>query len=188
LVVSSVEFSFIRQIYLMKVFLVGYMASGKSSKGPALARNLGLPFVDLDEEIARREGMSISALFKSRGEAGFRRIEHQYLLEYGLRTAGFVMATGGGTPSYFDHMALMNHWGVTVYLKVEENILVGRLKADRARRPLISELSESELVPFIRSHLHLREPRYEESQLVWTEDTEMDRVLDGLKSLSGGGH
>ncbi|MGH9464003.1 MAG: shikimate kinase, partial [Thermoanaerobaculia bacterium] len=81
----------------MRVFLTGFMGCGKSTVGPELARRLGVPFVDLDEEIAGRVGRSIAAIFEQDGETGFRRRERDALLATG-ESAAAVVATGGGCP------------------------------------------------------------------------------------------
>src|SRR5271169_1328400 len=79
------------------VALTGFMGSGKTSTGRALAELLGWEFIDLDEEIERREHVSIRELFRERGEAAFREIEHKILLLCVTRCSGpVVLALGGG--------------------------------------------------------------------------------------------
>lgn len=84
----------------MKYFIVGYMASGKSTYGKELAEDKGLPFWDLDECIEQREGRSISEIFEEEGEDYFRRREREVLHELCNEEDEFVLATGGGTPVF----------------------------------------------------------------------------------------
>jgi shikimate kinase len=111
------------------VFLIGFMASGKSSVGRALSSMLNAPFIDVDTEIERRENMPIHRIFESRGEACFRSLETDLLKE--LITAGSeelrIVATGGGLPCTGDNMVLMNSAGVTVYLKSSIDDIIARV-------------------------------------------------------------
>ena len=88
----------------MKYFIVGYMASGKSTFGKELAKDKGLPFLDLDESVESREGRSISEIFAKEGEEYFRKREREILHEICNEADEFVLATGGGTPCFFDNM------------------------------------------------------------------------------------
>ena len=88
----------------MKYFIVGYMASGKTTYARNLALRKGLRFVDLDRAVEERAGCGIPELFAARGEACFRELERQLLCEMGESGDDFVMATGGGTPCFFDNM------------------------------------------------------------------------------------
>ena len=89
----------------MNIFLIGFMGCGKSSLGKRLARRLNYRFVDLDEEIERQTGRSIAEIFSRDGENYFRQLEANILrqIEWSMPT---VVATGGGTPCYFDNMKI----------------------------------------------------------------------------------
>ena len=91
----------------MKYFLIGYMACGKSRYGRAMAKEQGIPFIDLDAYIVRREVRTITDIFRSGGEQEFRKLERRYLWEVCELYESFVMATGGGTPCYSDNMEYM---------------------------------------------------------------------------------
>ncbi len=121
----------------MKVSLVGFMGSGKSSVGKELSNLLDLPFVDLDEEIVIRTGKSIPSLFKEVGEKGFREIERELLLELLKLKKDFILSTGGGTPTYKDSMELINRYSSSFYLKTPFSLLWERIKEDK-NRPLVS--------------------------------------------------
>ncbi len=88
----------------MKIVLIGYMGSGKSSVGKKLAEVLGISFMDLDDEIEKREHISIQKIFSKKGEIYFRKIEKEVLQTILIKRDSFVLATGGGTPCYADSM------------------------------------------------------------------------------------
>ena len=140
----------------MKYFIVGYMASGKSTVGKELAKDKGLPFLDLDECVESREGRSISEIFAKEGEEYFRKREREILHEICNEADEFVLATGGGTPCFFDNMDYMNQAGTTVFLNTSPLVIVDRLKRQRADRPLLAMYSDDELEFFVREHLESR--------------------------------
>lgn len=140
----------------MKYFTVGYMASGKSTFGKELAKDKGLPFLDLDECVESREGRSISEIFAKEGEEYFRKREREILHEICNEADEFVLATGGGTPCFFDNMDYMNQAGTTVFLNTSPLVIVDRLKRQRADRPLLAMYSDDELEFFVREHLESR--------------------------------
>lgn len=101
------------------IFLVGFMGSGKSTIGRALAHELGWSFVDLDEEIERREGTTIGRIFDERGESAFREIEFEtlgQLVKTIQRGQPQVISLGGGTFHGHENFQLISHNGVTVWL------------------------------------------------------------------------
>lgn len=144
----------------MKFFVVGYMASGKTTFGKELAGDKGLPFLDLDECIEEREGRSILEIFATDGERYFRETERRVLHELCGERDEFVMATGGGTPCFFDNMEYMNSMGSTLFLNTSLFVIVERLKKQRADRPLLAVYSDNELEFFVREHLESRLPFY----------------------------
>lgn len=153
----------------MNLFLVGYMASGKTTFGSALASRLNLPFVDLDQYIEETEGKKISEIFNSHGEEGFRKIEKKCLLEI-CRNQNCIIACGGGTPCYFDNMEVMNDQGVTVFLKASVATLVRRLVEENASRPLVAGKSPDEIEDFVKRQLSLRQPFYSKAQIIFNSD------------------
>lgn len=148
------------------VFLTGFMASGKSHFGRHLARLAGAPFHDLDEHIESGQGKSISSLFRDGGEPAFRLLERATLerLTEGLLKAPAeplaVVSTGGGTPCTPGTMEWMNERGVTVWLNPPFEVLLERLRAGSAHRPLVRGLEGEALVEAVRSRLAQREPFY----------------------------
>lgn len=126
----------------MRVLLVGFMGSGKSSVGRALAARLGVPFDDLDAEVEAAAGTTIRALFAERGEADFRRRERRALAALLARPGDRVVALGGGTPAQAGCAALLAAAGdaVSVWLDVPWETVVARVGADGAgTRPLFAD-------------------------------------------------
>lgn len=153
-----------------KIFLVGYMGSGKSTIGKQLAKRLNLPFIDVDLFIENRFRKTITQLFEEKGEAQFRLIEQNIIREL-VDFQNVVIATGGGLPCFFDNMELMNRSGQTVYLRVNNDELAARLNACKQTRPLIKEKSLEEIKCFIEENMTKRKPYYEQASL--TADVEI---------------
>jgi shikimate kinase len=149
----------------MRIFIVGYMGSGKSTFGPRLARELDHTFADLDQVFEARYKISIPDFFRKYGEPHFRELEHSLLSEFVLQD-DFVLASGGGTPCYHHNMDLMNRHGITVYLNVPLSTLVKRLKDSPKKRPLLKAFDEEEYEKQIREHLGFRKTFYKQAQLV----------------------
>ncbi|NBO58387.1 MAG: shikimate kinase [Chitinophagia bacterium] len=138
----------------MLIFLLGFMGSGKSHCGKKIAVHLGVPFIDLDEEIEKAEKKSISNLFAEEGEVEFRKMEasalRAFVKKYSIdkSSVNAVVSCGGGTPCYHDNMDFMNQHGLTVWLNPAIEMLVDRLKKGQDHRPLIAGMSEDELEKF----------------------------------------
>lgn len=162
------------------IYLVGFMGAGKSFVGELLAERLYCPFHDLDKDVERLAQASIREIFAQRGEAWFRLLERRALQDTVFRTPG-IIATGGGTPCFFDNMAWMNRAGTTVFLDVPTPILAQRLWQGRAKRPLISALSPEGLADFIEKRLGARRSYYQQAHLVHsTRGAQQDLVADLL--------
>lgn len=149
----------------MKVFLVGYMASGKSTVAKKLANKLGLTHVDLDAEIEKTSGMSIPEIFKSEGEMAFRKREQTELRKW-LQQDDFVMATGGGTPCFFESMDEMNAAGVTIYLQMSPKAVVDRVLSSKEERPILKGLSEEKMLKKVAFQIEKRDQFYTRAH--WT--------------------
>lgn len=139
------------------IILVGPMGAGKSSLGRRIARRLGMQFVDLDEEIERQTGASVSTIFACEGEAGFRAREHAALASC-LERDGQVLATGGGAVLDPRSRALMRQRGFVVHLQVALPAQLRRLARDRSRPLLQGDDREATL----RQLAHARGPLYRE--------------------------
>jgi shikimate kinase len=162
-----------------RVFIVGYMGAGKSSGGARLATALGWPFADTDQVLAEAQGRGIGSLFDSMGESAFRSAEGEVLRRLCSAPGRMVVATGGGTPCFGDHMEFMLDRGTVVYFKVGQEALLERLRANRKNRPLIAGLSGRELSDFVSAHLEEREPMYRRAHIIVDAD-----ALDGQRLQS----
>ncbi len=143
----------------MNIYLIGFMGSGKSSLAKSLAERLHSSFIDLDIEIEKRTGSPINSLFIKKGEPEFRLIEEKILNEISTNT-NYVMATGGGTPCFYNNLELMNATGKTVYLETNAEILLERLTKNNQERPLLGNLKGEELKTKITTLLNQREGLY----------------------------
>lgn len=147
-----------------RIFLVGYMGSGKTTIGRYVAQDMGWRFVDMDCYVEQMMGCSVGECFARRGEGAFRRAEAEALrLLAGERRV--IVATGGGSPCHFDNMEVMRRSGLTVYIKVEPRVLAMRLRGAKAGRPLIAQKSDDELEAFVEEQLSLREPFYARAEM-----------------------
>ena len=140
------------------IFLVGYMCSGKSTLGRALACALGCEFIDLDDVVEKQAGRTISEIFATDGEASFRRMESEALRSVLNRRA--IIALGGGTPCHGDNMDVINKAGLSVLLEAPVPRLVERLLLGGDKRPLVAGKSADELTRFVTSALATRAPHY----------------------------
>ena len=142
---------------MIRIFLTGYMGAGKTTLGKAFARELNVPFIDLDWYIEERFHKSIRELFAERGEASFRELERSMLHEVS-EFEDVIVSTGGGTPCFFDNMDYMNRHGQTVFLDVHPDILFNRLRVATRQRPILQGKTDEELRSFIVEALDKRAP------------------------------
>ncbi|MEI7980746.1 MAG: shikimate kinase [Bacteroidota bacterium] len=158
----------------MRIYLVGYMASGKSNLGRILATELNFRFLDIDSMFEERYRVTIMDFFEKYGEEQFRMMEKAILHE----TAGFdetVIATGGGTPCFFDNMDFINNSGTSVYLRWEVPGLTERLRHVRKKRPILRSVEPENLENAVREHLKQRSVYYEKAHF----------TVDGTKPDAG---
>lgn len=169
---------------MKRIFLIGYMGAGKTTIGRELAKELNLDFIDLDHFIQARFQKTVNQLFQDAGESEFRNIEKKMLREVG-EFENVIISAGGGTPCFFDNMDYMNRVGTTVYLKASPLALCKRLIVAKAKRPLIQDKTESELLDFVTTNLKQREPYYTKAKITFeTENlTHKDLVNEYVEEL-----
>lgn len=156
--------------------LIGMMGAGKSSVGRKLAARLGWPFCDLDREVEREAGCSISILFDRDGEAAFREREHRALSRL-LGGDPLVLATGGGAVIDPRSRALLNQRACAVWLDALPATLARRL-AGTQDRPL---LRSSDPRAVLEALLHKRRAFYAEAAIrIDTDDLDEDLVVDSI--------
>lgn len=154
---------------MTRILLIGFMAAGKTTLGRALAKELGLQFIDLDHYIECRYRCTVSQLFAERGEEAFRQIERNMLHEV-AEFEDVVISTGGGTPCFFDNIEYMNRQGTTVFLEASVDVLHTRLTIARTQRPLVVGKSEEELRTYINEMLSRRLPYYSRATYTFCAD------------------
>lgn len=167
----------------MRIFLVGFMASGKSSAGKRLANKLGLSFIDLDDYIEEKYNTTIRLLIYDKGMDAFRKIEKDSLETIIKQNDHIVISTGGGTPCYYDNMNLMNTSGLTVYLEVDIPTLVDRLMHAKKDRPLIWGKSKEDLTVYAKDLLERRQNDYQKAKLsVHGKNLKIDALTELVKA------
>ncbi|MDO9254434.1 MAG: shikimate kinase [Bacteroidales bacterium] len=163
----------------MKIYLIGYMGSGKSTLGKNLANALGISWIDLDTEIESRYKISIPDFFIKYGETAFRDVEHKVLNDIAL-IPDMVVSTGGGVPCFHDNMKLMNQTGLTIYLEATPEIILTRIGPYAWKRPLFQQMDGTDIMEKITVHLKSREQFYQKAQII-IDATNPD--LEELKKL-----
>jgi shikimate kinase len=163
----------------MRIFLIGFMGSGKTYWGTKIAESLQIPFYDLDAVVVAEEKMSIADMFKIKGEEYFRYKEKQILEELVAKTPDFVLSAGGGTPCFFNNIKFMKRQGKVVWLNTSTSLLQQRLMRERMTRPLLRDISEPELHAYIVRKLGERKMYYEQADITVKED---DLLLEPLIS------
>lgn len=146
----------------MKIYLIGYMGSGKSTIGRMVADQMKLDFIDFDTYIEGLEKKTVAEIFDSNGENKFRELEHEHLKKL-LNEDNCVISLGGGTPCFHNNLALIRENGTSVYLEMDVATLVNRLYQARNKRPLIRGLNKMELKYFIEANLEKRKPIYQQA-------------------------
>jgi len=148
----------------MKIYLIGYMGSGKSTLGRGLAKALGISWLDLDTEIESRYKISVPDFFSKYGEKAFRDVEHKVLNDITL-ISDIVVSTGGGAPCFYNNMELMNQSGLTIYLEATPALILTRIGPYAWKRPLFQKMDGSDILEKITEHLKSREIYYQQAQI-----------------------
>lgn len=169
----------------MVIALIGYMGAGKSTIGGELSFILGVPLIDLDDFIEKKEGKKISEIFQKKGEIYFRKKEKEYLNLFFKEYKDAVLSTGGGTPVFYDNLENINRNSFSVYLRATPSTLSNRLISQKENRPLIAHLKEEELPEFIAKHLFERNVFYEKADcVVPTDGKKIDEVVDEILKVT----
>lgn len=140
------------------------MGCGKSTIAKSLAKKLGTTYVDLDRYITDEQGQSIEEIFQEHGEEYFRELETAALADLS-NVENIVISTGGGTPCFNDNMKFIKQTGVSIYLKVDPNVLISRLLNSHTIRPLILNKTPEELNEYITMSLAMRDPFYSQANV-----------------------
>lgn len=165
----------------MKIFLIGFMGSGKTHWGRLLSEKLGMRFFDLDEQIIEQAGNSINEIFASEGEEQFRLKEKEILHIITESHDSFVMACGGGAPCYFNNIVYMNQAGTTVWIHTPLEVVYDRLLKEKESRPLIKDFSNEQLQSYITKKFADRRIYYEQSKVsIDEEPVQIQKLIDTI--------
>ena len=155
----------------MRVYLIGFMGSGKSFWGRKLSAGMGFPFFDLDDEIVLQEKKPITEIFAEKGEEYFRMVEKDLLEKLTEANENMILSCGGGTPCFFGNIDFMKKMGKVVWLNTSTDVLVERLLREKKHRPLLRDIPDDDMKSFIVKKLHDRKLYYEQAHLALREET-----------------
>ncbi len=154
--------------------------SGKSTLAKALASITGYQSLDLDEKIESTTGKMISDIFTEDGEDYFRKLEAEQLKLLIETKTQFILSSGGGTPCFHDNMELINQSGYSVFLNVEVDELVERLKKEAHEvRPLVSQHGK-DLEQYLNELLTERIHFYQQAHLIWDSKYSPEKLIEKL--------
>ena len=168
------------------LYFTGFMASGKSRTGRALADRLGRPFVDTDNVIVERAGKSISEIFEQEGEAAFRKMERDVIAEIAQSEKPLVVSLGGGALTQAENLKVIRENGTIIRLWAKPEVLSERI-GRKNTRPLLANLSDEERLEKIKQMLKDREKNYAnadfsvESSNDYSETHVTERIMHMLK-------
>jgi shikimate kinase len=168
-----------------RIYLTGFMGSGKSTIGPILANSIGYDFADVDHEIEEKERKAVSEIFRDQGEAYFRALEREIIRDISSNDH-MVISLGGGTLVDPENFRVISTTGIVVYLKTEPEQLLRRLH-NKHNRPLMfdetigTRLNSVDLMKRIRQIYSQREPYYEKADFtVQTDGTRVGITVDQI--------
>lgn len=160
----------------MKIFLTGFMGSGKTFWGKRWSEKTGIPFFDIDEIVEKEQEKTIQEIFAQDGEVHFRNLETMALRNFAVKENAIV-ACGGGTPCYNDNITWMNENGTVIYLQSNPEKILQRLISETEKRPLIKDLSQEELLFYITEKIKEREFFYNRAKIILPVDELPDNFL-----------
>ncbi|MEW8955691.1 shikimate kinase [Clostridium sp.] len=164
---------------MKNIILIGMSGCGKTTVGKALSENLGMKFMDTDDEIEKKEGISTSNIFKLKGEKYFRKVEKN-LIEEISALENTVIATGGGMAVFEDNINKLNEIGYTIFLRVKEEVFLERILEDRKRplamkgREYLIELYLSRVDKYLKAH-----------KIVDCENKDIDFIVNEIIKILG---
>lgn len=163
------------------VIMTGFMGAGKTTVGKALARKQQIPFLDTDQLIEKKAGMTISRIFETQGEEAFRKMETSVLEDLLKRDDRTVISVGGGLPLRDENRELLWKLGMVVYLQVKPETVLERLKGDNTR-PMLQGGEAGERV---RSLLAYRTPLYQKAAnlVVDVDDKTVSKIAEEIIEL-----
>lgn len=165
----------------MRIYLIGFMGSGKTHWGRLLSEKLGILFFDLDEQIVNQAGKPITGIFAEDGEESFRIMEKELLHIISESHESLVMACGGGSPCYFNNIEYMKQAGTVIWINTPLEVLFERLVKEKEKRPLIKSLTDEQLKGFINKKYADRKIYYEQADIkVDEEPVLLDSLIEKI--------
>lgn len=171
----------------MRIYLIGFMGSGKTHWGRIWSATYQVPFYDLDELITEAEGLSVEDIFEKKGEDYFRMKETMALHS----TLGYehaIIACGGGAACFNQNIQWMNLHGITVYLSAHAQYLLDNIMDEQHKRPLLKKINPAELLFFIQQKLSERLPFYQQANLTLHAESLDGNSLDILLKTGTNDH
>jgi shikimate kinase len=166
----------------MRIFLIGFMGSGKTHWGRLLSQRLELPFYDLDEEIVKSEQLTVQQIFQEKGEEYFRFKEKELLEALIEDHKKVIISCGGGTPCFFNNIELMKRYGKVLWLNTHIDTLVQRLVRDKQHRPLVKNIPDDDLKAFIIKKMQERKLYYDQADIMVHEEVAtLDTLINEMK-------
>ncbi|MDD4529574.1 MAG: shikimate kinase, partial [Bacteroidales bacterium] len=139
----------------MRIFLVGFMFSGKSTVGKLLAKSMGYEHIDTDHMFESLYNISINDFFEKYGQDLFRELEHKLLLTL-IEKDNIVISTGGGLPCFHNNMELIKQNGISIHINMSFKSIIHRQKKSKKNRPLLRNKSQEEIEIFLQDLLAKR--------------------------------
>ncbi len=164
----------------MRLFIIGYKSSGKTTIGKKLAQRLNMEFIDLDDVIELRESKTVPEIYTEKGDAEFRKMEWEALNEI-VKKDNIVVSTGGGAPCHCNNMNLMEKYGEVLYIHLDNDTLVSRLKHATKDRPIVLNKSDEELREYVADLRNRCEHHYTRAKyIVEGKDITVERIINAL--------
>lgn len=152
----------------MFIFLIGMPAAGKSTIAKKLAQRMRIATVDLDEYIVSKASQSIATIFQEKGEDFFRALERDALRECVQTSAKIIVATGGGTPCFYDNLAFMKQKGLVIFMDIPLETLAQRIVQQPTQRPMFEGQNTVQIAETLKKIYQKRLPFYRKADLCFT--------------------
>ncbi len=168
---------------MKNLILIGFMGSGKTSVGIKLSYACRVPFLDMDKEIEKEQGRTVSAIFAQMGEEAFRQMETDYLRRFFREGGKHILSTGGGTPLREENRALLKKAGKVVYLRVQPETVYARLKKDTTRPLLAGEDPKGKISGLLAERRELYEACAD--CIVDVDGKTLEAIVEEIRSKTG---
>ncbi len=162
-----------------RIFLIGFMGSGKTHWGEIWAARHRHNFIDLDDAIEQEEQNSVTDIFEKKGEDYFRQKE-AIMLRALDKHDNVIIACGGGTACFFDNISWMKNNGTVIFLEAPPATILNNILTQESKRPLVKNLNEAELLFFIEQKLKERIEYYSQAHFTMQAEKLDDKSIDGL--------